>query len=143
MKSSDNLKRDHSNAWQAACADGVFSKHVGGGCVRALAITVLLVWSYQSLRLFSNRPLARILEFFSIATAIAFGLVIPLLSAEPKSRNAARSPSASFQSPELLLPLADSVTDPVTSSRWDAMRWPVTSGRLAPTGPSSDFLTSP
>ncbi len=52
--------------------------------VSALVVTVFLVWIINRYAFSSASVLAaRILLFISVATAIAFGLVIPLLEFEP------------------------------------------------------------
>src|SRR6202795_2904277 len=75
--------------------------------VAALVVTVLLVWIINRYA-FSPTSLlwARILLFLSIGTAIAFGLVIPLL--RMNRRNAARSAESKFpEFKERLLTLAE------------------------------------
>ena len=75
--------------------------------VSALVITVLLVWIINRYA-FSPASLlwARILLFLSIAVAIAFGLVIPLLSLN--RRNTARKAEQKFpEFQERLLTLAE------------------------------------
>ena len=75
--------------------------------ISALVITVLLVWIINRYA-FSSASLltARILLFLSVATAIAFGLVIPLLHLN--RRNAARQAEQKFPDfQERLLTLAE------------------------------------
>ena len=115
--------------------------------VSALLITVLLVWIINRYA-FSPASLlwARILLFLSVATAIAFGLVIPLLNLN--RRNAARQAEQKFpEFQERLLTLAEK---PNANDLFlqllaaDAMRVAETSEpeRLAATGPILGFLTS-
>jgi hypothetical protein len=75
--------------------------------VSALVITVLLVWIINRYAFTSTSLLwARIFLFISVATAIAFGLVIPLL--RMNRRNAARSAERQFPDfQERLLTLAE------------------------------------
>src|SRR6202046_3996493 len=75
--------------------------------VSALIITVLLVWIVNRYA-FSSASLltARIFLFLSVGTAIAFGLVIPLLNLN--RRNAARQAEEKFpECQERLLTLAE------------------------------------
>lgn len=113
----------------------------------ALAVTVLLVWIINRYA-FSSASLlwARILLFISVATAIAFGLVIPLLRLN--RRNAARRAESQFPDfQERLLTLAEKpdTSDPfVELLADDAMQLARRNQpeRLAPTGPILGFLTS-
>src|SRR6204780_2046804 len=116
--------------------------------VSALVITVLLVWIINRYA-FSPASLlwARILLFLSVATAIAFGLVIPLLNLN--RRNAARKAeqtSPEFQ--ERLLTLAEkpnAASDPFLQLlAADTMRVAETSEpeRMAASGPIFGFLAS-
>jgi len=115
--------------------------------VSALVITVFLVWIINRYA-FSPASLlwARILLFLSIAVAIAFGLVIPLLNLN--RRNAARRAEQKFpEFQERLLTLAEKpdATDPFLQLlAADTMRVAETSEpeRLASTGPILGFLTS-
>ncbi|MGD0300251.1 MAG: hypothetical protein ABSE86_24435 [Bryobacteraceae bacterium] len=115
--------------------------------VSALVITVLLVWIINRYA-FSPTSLlwARILLFISVATAIAFGLVIPLL--RMNRRNAARSAECEFPDfQERLLTLAEkpNASNPfVELLAGDAMKVAAANQpeRLAPTGPILGFLTS-
>jgi len=115
--------------------------------VSALVVTVVLVWIINRYA-FSPTSLlvARILLFISVATAIAFGLVIPLL--RMNRRNAARSAERQFpEFQERLLTLAEK---PDASGPFvelladDAMKVAAAHQpeRLAPTGPILGFLTS-
>src|SRR5579871_1853272 len=84
--------------------------------VSALAVTVVLVWIINRYA-FSPASLlwARILLFLSVGTAIAFGLVIPLLKLN--RRNAAKRAEQRFpQFQERLLTLAEkpNANDPFT-----------------------------
>jgi hypothetical protein len=115
--------------------------------VSALAVTVILVWIINRYAFSSTSLLiARILLFISVATAIAFGLVIPLL--RMNRRNAARSAERQFPDfQERLLTLAEkpNATDPfVELLAGDAMKVAEVNQpeRLAPTGPILGFLTS-
>src|SRR6202162_289527 len=115
--------------------------------VSALAVTVILVWIINRYAFSSTSLLiARILLFISVATAIAFGLVIPLL--RMNRRNAARSAERQFPDfQERLLTLAEkpNSTDPfVELLAGDAMKVAEVNQpeRLAPTGPILGFLTS-
>lgn len=115
--------------------------------VSALVITVLLVWIINRYAFSSTSLLwARILLFVSVATAIAFGLVIPLLNMN--RRNAARRAERQFPDfQERLLTLAEKPdrSDPfVELLAGDAMRVAEANQpeRLAPTGPIVGFLTS-
>ncbi len=119
--------------------------------VSALVITVFLVWIINRYA-FSPASLlwARILLFLSIAVAIAFGLVIPLLNLN--RRNAARSAEKKFpEFQERLLTLAEKPNAPNTKDdpflellAADTMRVAQTSQpeRLASTGPMIGFFTS-
>ncbi len=125
----------------------VFSKGASLATVSALAATVFLVWIINRYA-FSPASLvwARILLFISVATAIAFGLVIPLLGLN--RRKAARRAERSFpEFQERLLTLAErpDAQDPFTQLlASDAMRVAEHSqpDRLAPTGPIVGFFTS-
>ena len=115
--------------------------------VSALVVTVLLVWIINRYAFSSTSLLwARILLFISVATAIAFGLVIPLL--RMNRRNAARSAERQFPDfQERLLTLAEkpNSNDPfVELLADDAMKVAHANQpeRLAPTGPILGFLTS-
>jgi len=115
--------------------------------VSALVITVVLVWIINRYAFSSTSLLiARILLFISVATAIAFGLVIPLL--RMNRRNAARSAEREFPDfQERLLTLAEkpNSADPfVELLAGDAMKVAEANQpeRLAPTGPILGFLTS-
>jgi hypothetical protein len=115
--------------------------------VSALVITVILVWIINRYAFSSTSLLiARILLFISVATAIAFGLVIPLL--RMNRRNAARSAEREFpEFQERLLTLAEkpNSADPfVELLADDAMKVAAANQpeRLAPTGPILGFLTS-
>src|SRR5260370_18891846 len=124
-----------------------FSKGTSAVTISALATTVLLVWIINRYA-FSPASLltARILLFLSVATAIAFGLVIPLLRLN--RRNAARSAERkvpAFQ--ERLLTLAEKPVESDPFSQLlagDALKVAQASQpeRLAPTGPIIGFLTS-
>src|SRR5580693_6454633 len=72
-----------------------FSKGTSLVTVSALVVTVLLVWIINRYA-FSSASLivARVLLFLSVGTAIAFGLVIPLL--DLNRRNAARRAERRF-----------------------------------------------
>ena len=119
--------------------------------VSALVITVFLVWIINRYA-FSPASLlwARILLFLSIAVAIAFGLVIPLLNLN--RRNAARSAEKKFPGfQERLLTLAEKPNAPNAKDdpflellAADTMRVAQTSQpeRLASTGPMIGFFTS-
>ena len=115
--------------------------------VSALVVTVVLVWIINRDAFSSTSVLwARILLFISVATAIAFGLVIPLL--RMNRRNAARSAERQFPDfQERLLTLAEkpNANDPfVELLAGDAMKVAEANQpeRLAPTGPILGFLTS-
>src|SRR5579864_6791875 len=84
-----------------------FSKGTSLVTVSALLVTVFLVWIINRYAFSSSSLLsARILLFLAIATAIAFGLVIPLLGLN--RRNAARRAERSFPDfQERLLTLAE------------------------------------
>src|SRR5690349_527158 len=124
-----------------------FSKGTSIVTIAALVMTVLLVWIINRYA-FSPASLlwARILLFLSVATAISFGLVIPLLGLN--RRNAARRAEERFpEFQERLLTLAEkpNSTDPfVHLLAGDAMKMAQSSepARLAPTGPIVGFLTS-
>src|SRR5438552_6169940 len=93
-----------------------FSKGTSLVTLSALLSTVLLVWIINRYA-FSPASLlwARILLFLSVATAIAFGLIIPLL--QMNRRNAARRAERSFPDfQERLLTLAErpNASDPFT-----------------------------
>jgi len=115
--------------------------------VSGLVITVLLVWVINRYA-FSPASLlwARILLFLSVAVAIAFGLVVPLLNLN--RRNAARQAEQKFPDfQERLLTLAEkpNASDPFLQLlAADTMRVAETSEpeRLASTGPILGFLTS-
>ena len=115
--------------------------------ISALVITVLLVWIINRYA-FSSASLltARILLFLSVATAIAFGLVIPLLNLN--RRNAARQAEQKFPDfQERLLTLAEkpNAADPFLQLlAADTMRVAETSEpeRLASSGPIFGFLAS-
>jgi hypothetical protein len=119
--------------------------------VSALVITVFLVWIINRYA-FSAASLlwARILLFLSVAVAIAFGLVIPLLNLN--RRNAARRAEQKFPDfQERLLTLAEKPNAPNAKDdpflellAADTMRVAETSQpeRLASTGPIIGFLTS-
>src|ERR1700690_1705847 len=115
--------------------------------VWALVITVLLVWIINRYA-FSPASLlwARTLLFLSVATAIAFGLVIPLLNLN--RRNAARKAEEKFpEFQERLLTLVEkpNASDPfVQLLAADTMRVAETSEpeRLASSGPILGFLAS-
>jgi len=123
-----------------------FSKGTSLVGVSALVVTVFLVWvinryAFSPVSLFW----ARVLLFISVGTAIAFGLVIPLLRLN--RRNAARSAERQFpEFQERLLTLAEKPSsDPfVQLLASDAMRVAENHQpyRLAPTGPIVGFLTS-
>src|SRR5882724_9184 len=115
--------------------------------VSALVVTVLLVWIINRYAFSATSLLwARILLFISVSTAIAFGLVIPLL--RMNRRNAARSAERQFPDfQERLLTLAEkpNASDPfVELLAADAMKVAHANEpeRLAPTGPILGFLTS-
>jgi hypothetical protein len=115
--------------------------------VSALVVTVVLVWIINRYAFSSSSLLiARILLFISVATAIAFGLAIPLL--RMNRRNAARSAEREFpEFQERLLTLAEkpNSSDPfVELLADDAMKVAAANQpeRLAPTGPILGFLTS-
>ncbi len=124
-----------------------FSKGTSIVTIAALVMTVLLVWIINRYA-FSPASLlwARILLFLSVATAIAFGLVIPLLGMN--RRNAAKRAEERFpEFQERLLTLAEkpNSTDPfVQLLAGDAMKMAQSNepARLAPTGPILGFLTS-
>src|SRR5579871_5289774 len=124
-----------------------FSKGTSLVTVSALLTTVVLVWITNRYA-FSSGSLvvARILLFLSVGTAIAFGLVIPLL--DLNRRNAARRAEKKFPDfQERLLTVAESKNsnDPfVQLLASDAMRVAADSqpDRLAPTAPILGFLTS-
>src|SRR5215469_5820996 len=124
-----------------------FSKGTSLVAVSALLVTVVLVWITNRYA-FSPGSLivARIFLFLSVATAIAFGLVIPLLGLN--RRNAARSAERRFPDfQERLLTVAEkeNSNDPfVQLLASDAMRVAEHSepDRIAPTGPILGFLTS-
>ncbi len=115
--------------------------------VSALVITVLLVWIINRYA-FSSASLlwARIFLFLSVATAIAFGLVIPLLNLN--RRNAARKAEQKFpEFQERLLTLAEkpNAGDPFLQLlAADTMRVAESSEpeRLASNGPIIGFLAS-
>jgi hypothetical protein len=119
--------------------------------VSALVITVFLVWIINRYA-FSPASLlwARILLFLSIAVAIAFGLVVPLLNLN--RRNAARRAEQKFPDfQERLLTLAEKPNAPNAKDApflellaADTMRVAESSEpeRLASTGPMIGFLTS-
>jgi hypothetical protein len=119
--------------------------------VSALVITVFLVWIINRYA-FSPASLlcARILLFLSVAVAIAFGLVIPLLNLN--RRNAARTAEQKFPDfQERLLTLAEKPGAPNAKDdpflellAADTMRVAESSEpeRLASTGPMIGFLTS-
>jgi hypothetical protein len=115
--------------------------------VSALVITVLLVWIINRYA-FSPASLvwARILLFLSVAVAIAFGLVIPLLNLN--RRNAARKAEQKFPDfQERLLTLAEkpNAADPFLQLlAADTMRVAESSEpeRLASNGPIFGFLAS-
>ncbi|HLK17319.1 MAG TPA: hypothetical protein VKT81_00145 [Bryobacteraceae bacterium] len=115
--------------------------------ISALVVTVLLVWIINRYAFSATSLLiARILLFLSVATAIAFGLVIPML--RMNRRNAARSAEREFpEFQERLLTLAEkpNASDPfVELLADDAMKVAAANQpeRLAPTGPILGFLTS-
>ncbi len=124
-----------------------FSKGSALVTVSALVVTVLLVWIVNRYA-FSSTSLivARVLLFLSVATAIAFGLVIPLL--DLNRRNAARRAEQKFPDfQERLLTVAEkeNSTDPFLHLlASDALRVAQESqpNRLAPTAPILGFLTS-
>jgi hypothetical protein len=123
--------------------------------VSALVITVLLVWIINRYA-FSPASLlwARVLLFLSVAVAIAFGLVIPLLNLN--RRNAARQAETKFPDfQQRLLTLAEKPNAPNAKPNAkndpflellaaDTMRVAASSEpeRLASTGPIIGFLTS-
>jgi hypothetical protein len=115
--------------------------------VSALVITVLLVWIINRYA-FSPASLltARIFLFLSVAVAIAFGLVIPLLNLN--RRNTARQAEQKFpEFQERLLTLAEkpNASDPFLQLlAADTMRVAQSSEpeRLASTGPIVGFLAS-
>jgi hypothetical protein len=119
--------------------------------VSALVITVFLVWIINRYA-FSPASLlwARVLLFLSVAVAIAFGLVIPLLNLN--RRNAARRAEQKFPDfQERLLTLAEKPNAPNAKDdpflellAADTMRVAESSEpeRLASTGPIIGFLTS-
>jgi hypothetical protein len=115
--------------------------------VSALVITVLLVWIINRYA-FSPASLltARIFLFLSVAVAIAFGLVIPLLSLN--RRNAARKAEQKFpEFQERLLTLAEkpNAADPFSQLlAADTLRIAESSEpeRLASNGPIFGFLAS-
>jgi hypothetical protein len=115
--------------------------------VSALVITVVLVWIINRYA-FSPASLltARILLFLSVAVAIAFGLVIPLLSLN--RRNTARKAEQKFpEFQERLLTLAEkpNTGDPFSQLlAADTMRIAESSEpeRLASSGPIFGFLAS-
>lgn len=116
--------------------------------VSALVITVLLVWIINRYAFSATSLLwARILLFLSVATAIAFGLVIPLLNLN--RRNAARKAEQTFpEFQERLLTLAEkpnASSDPFLQLlAADTMRVAETSEpeRMASSGPIFGFLAS-
>ena len=124
-----------------------FSKGTSIVAIASLVMTVLLVWIINRYA-FSPASLvwARILLFLSVATAIAFGLVIPLMNMN--RRNAAKRAEERFpEFQERLLTLAEkpNSNDPfVQLLAGDAMQMAQSSqpARLAPTGPIVGFLTS-
>jgi hypothetical protein len=124
-----------------------FSKGSSLVTVSALLSTVVLVWIINRYA-FSPASLlwARILLFLSVATAIAFGLIVPLL--QMNRRNTARRAERNFpEFQERLLTLAErpNASDPFTQLlAGDAMRVAHNSqpDRLAPNGPIIGFLTS-
>src|SRR5580704_6253014 len=105
--------------------------------VSALVITVLLVWIINRYA-FSSASLltARILLFLSIAVAIAFGLVIPLLGLN--RRNTARQAEQKF--PEFQERLLTRATRSRNCLRPIPCAWPNRASRSAwlPADPSSD-----
>ncbi len=115
--------------------------------VSALVITVLLVWIINRYA-FSPASLlwARIFLFLSVAVAIAFGLVIPLLNLN--RRNAARKAEQKFpEFQERLLTLAEksNAADPFLQLlAADTMRVAESNEpeRLASNGPIFGFLAS-
>src|ERR1700680_2269911 len=115
--------------------------------IAALVMTVLLVWIINRYA-FSAASLlwARILLFLSVATAIAFGLVIPLLGMN--RRNAAKRAEERFPEFQERLPALpdkpNSTAPFVQLLEGDAMKMAQSSqpARLAPTGPIVGFLTS-
>src|SRR5277367_1651056 len=124
-----------------------FSKGTSLVAISALLVTVILVWITNRFA-FSPGSLigARIFLFLSVATAIAFGLVIPLLGLN--RRNAARKAEQKFpEFQERLLTVAEkqSSSDPfVQLLASDAMRVAQDSqpDRLAPAAPIFGFFTS-
>ena len=115
--------------------------------VSALLVTVALVWITNRYAFSSGSLIvARIFLFLSVATAIAFGLVNPLLRLN--RRKAARSAEKKFPDfQERLLTVAEkeNSNDPfVHLLALDAMRVAQQNqpDRLAPTGPILGFLTS-
>ncbi len=123
------------------------SKGASVATVSALVVTVFLVWIINRYA-FSPASLitARILLFLSIATAIAFGIVIPLLGLN--RRNAARKAEAKFPDfQERLLTLTEKSNTPAPFLELladDAMQVARNSQpeRLAPSGPIVGFVTS-
>src|SRR5689334_998867 len=124
-----------------------FSRGTAITTVSALAATILLVLIMDRFA-FSSTSLviARILLFISVATAIAFGLVIPYLHLN--RRNAARRAEREFpEFEERLLTLAekpDSKEPFLQLLAGDAMRVARSTNpeRVAPSGPIIGFLTS-
>ncbi|HEV2688916.1 MAG TPA: hypothetical protein VGV35_10185, partial [Bryobacteraceae bacterium] len=124
-----------------------FSKGSSLVTVSALLITVFLVWIINRYA-FSPTSLlwARILLSISVATAISFGLVIPLLRLN--RRNAARRAERQFPDfQERLLTLAENppASDPFMQLlAGDALKVAQTHqpDRLARTGPIVGFFTS-
>src|SRR5580704_4094607 len=125
-----------------------FSKGTSLVAISALLVTVILVWITNRFA-FSPGSLigARIFLFLSVATAIAFGLVIPLLGLN--RRNAARKAEQKFPDfQERLLTLAEKPNAPNAKNdpflellAADTMRVAETSEpeRLASTGPIIGF----
>jgi hypothetical protein len=124
-----------------------FSKGTSLVTVSALLVTVLLVWIINRYA-FSPTSLlwARVLLFFSVGTAIAFGLVIPLLRLN--RRNAARRAEKQFpEFQQRLLTLAENSAAPdpfLQLLAGDAMKVARDHqpDRLAPAGPIAGLLTS-
>jgi len=123
-----------------------FSRGTSLVTVSALLITVFLVWIINRYA-FSPASLfwARVLLFISVGTAIAFGLVIPLMRLN--RRNAARRAESEFpEFQERLLTLAEKPeSDPFLQLlASDAMRVAENCqpDRVAPAGPIFGFLTS-
>lgn len=123
-----------------------FSQGTSLVTVSSLLVTVFLVWVINRYA-FSPTSLfwARVLLFISVGTAIAFGLVIPLLRLN--RRNAARHAEKQFpEFQERLLTLAEKpASDPFLQLlASDAMKVAENHQpeRLAPTGRILGFLTS-